>query len=296
MSTTKSVSLPDLELGHLIRHFELALLDSYSAGELAGTTHTCLGQEYIPIAVTRLLEPRDWILSNHRCHGHFLARYPDPLPLLAEIMGRAGALNGGHGGSQHLKTDRFMSTGIQAEGLGIAAGVALRLRDTEPGMVAIAYVGDGTFGQGLLYETLNLAALWHLPLLVVVENNQIAQSTPVHLQMAGTISSRAAAFEIPHLRLTQRGPEELRHRIDPVLQRVRSGAGPAIVEIATFRLGPHSKGDDTRSSAELERLMSQDWLAEHEREFSKESKAASQRAKALIANAMADVLKRPLAR
>ena len=118
----------DLELLLLIRHFELKLLELYGRGDLNGTTHTCLGQEYVPVALRPLLGDGDHVFSNHRGHGHYLARFRDPHGLLAEIMGREGAVCGGVGGSQHLHRDRYLSTGVQGESLPVAAGVALHLK------------------------------------------------------------------------------------------------------------------------------------------------------------------------
>jgi len=131
--------LPDdeLELLLLIRHFELELLDLYGRGELNGTTHTCLGQEYVPVAVSGLLRDGDFILSNHRGHGHYLARYRDPHGLLAEIMGRDGAICEGVGGSQHIRREGYLSTGVQGESLPVAAGIALHLKRTRPGAVEV---------------------------------------------------------------------------------------------------------------------------------------------------------------
>ena len=99
----------------LIRHFEWTVLELFGAGLIAGTTHTCLGQEYVPVALNPLLREADMVFSNHRGHGHYLARYPDPTGLLAEIMGREGAVCGGSGGSQHLFRPGFLSTGVQGE-------------------------------------------------------------------------------------------------------------------------------------------------------------------------------------
>src|SRR5205085_10545173 len=107
----------DLATMLLIRHFELALLDLFARGELHGTTHTCLGQEYVPVALAPLLTARDYVFSNHRGHGHYIARFGDPDGLLAEIMGRAGGVCHGVGGSQHVFRDRYLSTGVQGESL-----------------------------------------------------------------------------------------------------------------------------------------------------------------------------------
>ncbi|NUR86391.1 MAG: thiamine pyrophosphate-dependent dehydrogenase E1 component subunit alpha [Nonomuraea sp.] len=252
----------DLEQLLLIRHFELGLLDLFGRGLLNGTTHTCLGQEYVPVALTALLSESDFVFSNHRGHGHYLARFRDYDGLLAEIMGRQGAVCGGVGGSQHLHRDRYLSTGVQGESLPVAAGTALHLKRAEPGALALAYVGDGTWGEGAVYEALNLAALWRLPLLVVVENNGIAQSTPAERHTAGTIAGRAAAFGVGYRLVTSDDVAEIRDQVAPEVARARSGE-PVVVEFATRRLGPHSKGDDTRSQEDLELLRKLDWHAPH---------------------------------
>ncbi|WP_433214981.1 thiamine pyrophosphate-dependent dehydrogenase E1 component subunit alpha [Dactylosporangium sp. CS-047395] len=251
----------DLRMLLLIRHFETALLDLYAQGLLPGTTHTCLGQEPVPVALMPLLDPDDFVFSNHRGHGHYLARFDDPAGLLAEIMGRAGAVCNGVGGSQHLRRGRYLSTGVQGESLPLAAGAALHLARTEPGRLACAFIGDGTWGEGAVYEALNLAALWRLPLLVAVEHNGIAQSTPSAAAMAGTIAARAAGFGIAFLQLDSADIADLRAALEEPLKHLRDGAGPLVVEFATHRLGPHSKGDDTRPAAEVAALP--DWYAPH---------------------------------
>ncbi|WP_433444166.1 thiamine pyrophosphate-dependent dehydrogenase E1 component subunit alpha [Nonomuraea sp. CA-141351] len=236
----------DLALLLLIRLFERKLLTLFERGELNGTTHTCLGQEYVPVSLRTLLRGSDWVFSNHRGHGHYLARFEDPEGLLAEIMGRKGAICDGVGGSQHLKRDRYLSTGVQGQSLSVAAGVALRLKRHEPGALACVYIGDGTWGEGAVYEALNLAQLWRLPLLVVVEHNGIAQSTPTALQMAGTVEGRARAFGVEHRRVDIADISVIRPQLAPLIEQVREEPRPLVVEFATHRLGPHSKGDDTR--------------------------------------------------
>ncbi|MEU4572952.1 thiamine pyrophosphate-dependent dehydrogenase E1 component subunit alpha [Nonomuraea sp. NPDC023979] len=249
----------DLSLMLTIRAFELKLLDLFGEGRLNGTTHTCLGQEYVPVALEPLLGPADHVFSNHRGHGHYLARFRDPHGLLAEIMGREGAVCHGVGGSQHIRRERYLSTGVQGESLPVAAGVALRLRRAEPGALACVYIGDGTFGEGAVYEALNLIALWRLPVMVVVEHNGIAQSTPTTAHMAGTIAGRAAAFGIAHERVEGFDLPAIRRRLAPPVARVREGV-PLVVEFATHRLGPHSKGDDTRSAQAVQEARDADWL------------------------------------
>ncbi|MEV4185765.1 thiamine pyrophosphate-dependent dehydrogenase E1 component subunit alpha [Streptosporangium canum] len=252
----------DLELLLQVRHFELKLLELYGRGELNGTTHTCLGQEYVPVALRPLLGPDDHVFSNHRGHGHYLSTFRDPHGLLAEIMGREGAVCGGVGGSQHIHRDRYMSTGVQGESLPVAAGVALHLKRTEPGTLACVYIGDGTWGEGAVYEALNLAALWELPLLVVVENNGIAQSTPTASQMAGSVGGRAAAFGIRHHLVVSADVNEIRAALAPLVAEVRQ-ALPLVVEFVTHRLGPHSKGDDIRPAGAVQAARDNDWYGRY---------------------------------
>ncbi|MFI6885465.1 pyruvate dehydrogenase E1 component alpha subunit [Streptosporangium canum] len=252
----------DLELLLQVRHFELKLLELYGRGELNGTTHTCLGQEYVPVALRPLLGPDDHVFSNHRGHGHYLSTFRDPHGLLAEIMGREGAVCGGVGGSQHIHRDRYMSTGVQGESLPVAAGVALHLKRTEPGTLACVYIGDGTWGEGAVYEALNLAALWELPLLVVVENNGIAQSTPTAAQMAGSVGGRAAAFGIRHHLVVSADVNEIRAALAPLVAEVRQ-ARPLVVEFVTHRLGPHSKGDDIRPAGAVQAARDNDWYGRY---------------------------------
>ncbi|GAA2642796.1 thiamine pyrophosphate-dependent dehydrogenase E1 component subunit alpha [Streptomyces vastus] len=282
----------DLATMLLIRHFELALLELFARGELHGTTHTCLGQEYVPVALTPLLDERDYVFSNHRGHGHYIARYGDPAGLLAEIMGREGAVCNGVGGSQHVLRDRYLSTGVQGESLPVAVGVALHLKRHEPGALALTYVGDGTWGEGAVYEALNLAALWRLPLLVVVENNGIAQSTPTGAQMAGTIQARAAAFGIAHLRVESADLTGIRTAAAPLLEQVRADA-PLVLEFVTHRLGPHSKGDDTRTDAELRRVRAADWHARYREALGERFAEADAVAAARIARLVDEVAARP---
>ncbi|WP_081952553.1 dehydrogenase E1 component subunit alpha/beta [Kitasatospora phosalacinea] len=277
----------------LIRHVELALLRLFGEGLVSGTTHTCLGQEYVPVALAPLLDAADMVFSNHRGHGHYLALTGDAEGLLAEVLGRQGAVCGGAGGSQHLYTGGFLSTGVQGESLPVAVGAALRRARDGAGALALAFVGDGTWGEGAVYEALNLAALWRAPLVVVVEHNGIAQSTPTERQLAGDIGARAAAFGIAHHRSSTSEVGALRAELAPLLEQVRSGAGPLVVELDVPRLGPHSKGDDTRGAEELAALGARDWY--RVRAGASEQRFAAWDAKqsALVDALVAELVSRP---
>jgi len=245
--------------GLLIRHAEQALLKLFSDGLLSGTTHTCLGQELCQMSVVRALnDPNDVILSNHRNHGHFLTYSGDFFGLIAEIMGREGGVCGGIGGSQHLAFRGFHSNGVQAGMTAIGAGHGFALKRSGSGVVAVI-IGDGTLGQGLVYESLNLASIWELPMLFVVENNGIAQTTPTDSTIGGTIEGRAVAFGIPTWRFDDSSPD-FAASVESVVTTIRSDRKPGFLIIDTKRMGPHSKGDDLRDQSELASIRERDPL------------------------------------
>jgi pyruvate dehydrogenase E1 component alpha subunit len=278
----------------LIRHFELTLLNHFARERPNGTTHTCLGQEYIPVALRTLMNEHDFVFSNHRGHGHYLARFNDPAGLLAEIMGREGAICHGIGGSQHIYREGYISTGVQGESLPVATGVALHLKRTRSQALALTYIGDGTWGEGAVYEALNVARLWSLPLVVLVENNQIAQSTPAQLQLAGTISERARGFDLAYVHITGIDVNAMRATLGPLINEVRHHCRPLVVEFTTTRLGPHSKGDDTRSAAEVEALLQRDWYRLYRQTFAEQLTLIEAQVVDSITRLVAEVAARPL--
>jgi TPP-dependent pyruvate/acetoin dehydrogenase alpha subunit len=245
---------------YLIRIFETLLLELFSQNKLFGTTHTCLGQEANAVAVMEVIDrSRDMIFSNHRCHGHFLAYCGQVAKLLAEIMGKPAGLCGGRGGSQHLHWHNFMSNGIQGGLVPSALGAAKAEMDT--GALSVVFVGDGTMGEGVLYECLNLAALWSLPVLFVVEDNGIAQTTPRNLGVSGSIARRAEPFGIRSFMLDTSDATEIVPVANEATDYVRSEKKPAWLYLTCARLGPHSKGDDLRPKGELDILNRRDPLA-----------------------------------
>ncbi|MBF0244027.1 MAG: thiamine pyrophosphate-dependent dehydrogenase E1 component subunit alpha [Planctomycetes bacterium] len=244
----------------LIRLFEERLLELFSRGFIAGTTHACIGQEADAVAVMRSLEKGDVIFSNHRCHGHYLARFDDPLGLLAEIMGRVGGICGGRGGSQHLYRENFYTSGVQGGFAPISVGMALAEKLKGSGAIAVAFIGDGTLGQGVVYESLNLASLLKVPLLIVIENNAYAQTTPLAENLAGSISERVKAFGISCGLSEGADVEALTARFSEVVEQVRRTCAPHVEVIDTYRLCAHSKGDDYRDADELLRRRELDPL------------------------------------
>jgi len=256
-------SIPDglWQTAVLIRSFEERLLQLFSEGKVFGTVHTCIGQEFSGIAIAQALRPGDLVYSNHRCHGHYIARTGDVDGLMAEIMGRESGVCGGRGGSQHICSGGVFSNGVQGGIVPVSAGLAFaqKLRDT--GNIVVVFIGDGTLGEGVVYESLNVAAKWELPLLVVLENNLYAQSTHQKFTIAGEILKRPEAFGI---RTAEANTWELtdliQHASDAVVY-VRSRSLPLFFKIDSYRLMAHSKGDDDRDTAEVQRYWAIDPIA-----------------------------------
>jgi len=247
--------------GHLIRLTEQLLLELFSKGLLSGTTHTCIGQELCQMSVVRALDdPDDVVLSNHRNHGHFLTYSGAFEALVCEVMGRESGVCGGIGGSQHIAYRHFHSNGVQAGMTAIGAGLALARRMRSSKAIVSCFIGDGTLGEGLLYESLNLASVWKAPMLFVVENNGIAQTTPTAGTIGGTIRARGEAFGLRTWELDDSDAEFL-DKVDAVVRGVRESRAPGFLVIHTRRLGPHSKGDDLRDAAEMDAIRARDPLA-----------------------------------
>ena len=234
-----------------IRRFEQTLLELFEQGVLNGTTHCSIGQEADAVAITEPLRRGDHVFSNHRCHGHFLARTGDAKGLLAELMGKQAGLCRGVGGSQHIAADGFKSNGVQGGIVPAAAGIAWanQLRGTDD--VSVVFLGDGTLGEGVVYETMNIAALWRLPLWVVVEDNAWAQSTPLFASFAGSMSARFEAFGLPVRELDTTDVEVIAGAAQEELQILRHTGAPRVLIVHTYRLCHHSKSDDQRPEAEV---------------------------------------------
>jgi TPP-dependent pyruvate/acetoin dehydrogenase alpha subunit len=226
---------------------------------LFGTTHTSIGQEANAVGVINALDrDRDIVWSNHRCHGHFLAYSGEVEGLIAEIMGRVTGICGGRGGSQHLCYRNFHSNGIQGGIAPVAVGSALARKDE--GAVAVVFLGDGTMGEGAVYESLNLASVFRAPVLFVVEDNDIAQTTPKSLTVSGSIVARAEPFGIRTFAYDGNDPLAICELAKEAVGYVRAESRPAWLYLRTERIGPHSKGDDTRPALRLEQARARDPL------------------------------------
>jgi len=279
----------------LIRRVEQTLLDLFAAGKLFGTVHTCIGQEFIGVAVAKALREGDLIFSNHRCHGHFLARTGNVEGLIAEIMGKQGGICGGRGGSQHLCDNKlgFFSNGVQGGIVPVAAGLAMSLQFAGNENIAVVFVGDGTLGEGAVYETFNIASKWDLPLLIVLENNGYAQSTAQTQTLAGSITARAAAFGISTACAGVWDPEQLLTTAGQCVDLVRAGRRPVFLQVDAYRLMAHSKGDDDRDRQEVDSFWRRDPIELFTRERPTDADAMQKHATGLIDAAVAKAEQTP---
>ncbi len=232
--------------GHLIRRTEQRILELFGRGLVSGTTHTCLGQELCQMSVVRALDhDDDVVLSNHRNHGHFMTYSGGFAGLIGEVLGRECGVNRGYGGSQHMAWQGFHSNGVQAGMTALGVGMALHRSQAGSDAIVATMIGDGTLGEGLLYESMNLAAIWRCRVLFVVEHNGIAQTTETAQTIGGSIEARGAAFGLRTWRLDDSAPDFMQ-AVAQVVREMRETAGPGMLVIDTCRLGPHSKGDDLR--------------------------------------------------
>lgn len=242
----------------LIRRFEERLLAEFSIGKITGTTHTYIGQEANAAGIFQEIRADDVVFSNHRCHGHYLAYGGDPYPLAAELMGRVTGLVSGRGGSQHIQWRNFYTNGIQGGIVPVASGMALAEKAGKSGSIVLVFIGDGTLGEGVFYESMNIAALWQLPLLVVLEDNHYAQTTPREKGVAGSMAGRFAAFGIQVWEKETMDVLEIQTAAREALETVRTHSQPGGLILHTQRFMAHSKGDDTRPAEELERIRALD--------------------------------------
>ncbi len=246
-----------------IRRFEETLLGLFEEGILNGTTHACIGQEADAAGVIEHLREGDHIFSNHRCHGHYLAWTGDALGLMAEIMGKEAGVCAGIGGSQHICAEGFMSNGVQGGILPTAAGIALAKKLKGEDTISVVFMGDGTLGEGAVYETLNMASLWELPLLIVLEDNEWAQSTPVALNTAGSMRARFEAFGLPVSEVESTDVLEISSHAEELVEAVRTTGKTHVLVIHTYRLCHHSKSDDHRPEEEVALRWQTEPLAVH---------------------------------
>ena len=256
----------------LIRAFEEKIDALRTAGQLQGSAHLYVGQEAVAAGVCERLNADDYVASTHRGHGHAIAKGVDPARMMAELYGRATGTNKGKGGSMHIadtSVGMLGATGIVGAGTPIALGAALSARTRKTRQVAVAFFGDGAMGQGPIYECLNMAAIWKLPLIFVCENNGYAESTSAEYALSTRdLARRAEAFEIPSQIVDGQDVFAVYAAAGLAVERARAGEGPSFLECKTYRYYGHFLGDDPlryRSADEEAYFRSRDCLQRFER-------------------------------
>jgi acetoin:2,6-dichlorophenolindophenol oxidoreductase subunit alpha len=251
----------------LIRQTEKAAYDLFMSGLVKGTTHLAAGHEAVAVGTSAALREDDYVFATYRGHHHAIARGATPAECLAELMSKATGLCKAKGGSMHLtKADRGMlgSYAIVGSHLPIAAGAAwsAKLRGTE--QVAVAFFGDGATNIGAFHETLNMAAVWKLPVLFVCENNLYMEYTPISAvtAVAHPAADRAGAYGLPAEIIDGNDVVKVHDTMEGAVDRARAGDGPTIIEALTYRHYGHSRADPAkyRPADEVERWMQRDPL------------------------------------
>lgn len=249
----------------LIRHVETALTRLFANNEVPGFIHLSIGQEAVAAGVASALQPQDTLATTHRGHGHVLARGMDVTGFMKEIMGREGGLCKGRGGSMHvadLSLGILGANGIVGAGIPIALGSAMAHQARKTGGVAVAFFGDGAMAEGVLHETLNMAALWKCPLLLVCENNGWSEFSPTERQFAGRLEPLAAAFGASYAKVDGNDVTAVADAAAQAGVLLRAGKGPFVLECMTTRVRGHFEGDSQkyRDAGELESVHEHDPL------------------------------------
>lgn len=242
----------------LIRRFEEKAGQLYGMGLIGGFCHLYIGQEAVVTGIHSVQEKQDTVVTSYRDHGHMLACGMDPKGVMAELTGRRTGYSRGKGGSMHMfsrEENFFGGHGIVGASSAIGTGLGFSHKYKEDGGVAIAYMGDGSTNQGQVAECYNMASLWKLPVLYVIENNQYGMGTSVKRSSAGELYSRGAGYNIPGEQVDGMDVFTVQAAARQALDYIRSGGGPYILEMMTYRYRGHSMSDPAkyRSKEEVEK-------------------------------------------
>jgi pyruvate dehydrogenase E1 component alpha subunit len=227
-----------------IRFFEENAINSYRKGLFGGSTHPCICQEAICVGAASALKPTDQVFATYRGHGHAIAKGLDPKTMMAELLCKQSGCSGGRGGSMHLcdvAKDFWGTNAVVAAHIPIAAGMALSNKLRGNGRVVVVFFGDGASCEGAFFETLNMAALWKVPLVFVCENNGYAISVPTSMAVPlESIAQRASGFGLPGASVDGNDPAAVFRAMTEAVARARDGGGPTLLECKTVRWERHS--------------------------------------------------------
>jgi pyruvate dehydrogenase E1 component alpha subunit len=230
----------------LIRQSEERLQQLFADGEVPGFIHLSIGQEAVSVGVMSALGPRDTIASTHRGHGHALAKGMPLGGFFAELLARSDGVCGGRGGSMHvadMSIGMLGANGIVGAGVPIALGSALAHRNRGTGDIAVSFFGDGALAEGVLHESFNMAALWQLPILFVCEANGWSEFSPSAKQIAFDLAGWSASYSIPYESVDGNDVAAVADAAERIVERIRAGVGPALLECRTTRVRGHFEGD-----------------------------------------------------
>ncbi len=235
----------------LIRRFEEKAGQLYGLGLIGGFCHLYIGQEAVAVGLQSALDPaRDSVITGYRDHGHMLAYGIDPKVIMAELTGRAAGISRGKGGSMHMFSVEhkfYGGHGIVGAQVALGSGLEFAHKYRGDGGVALAYFGDGAANQGQVYESFNMAELWKLPIIFVIENNQYAMGTSVNRSSAeDQLYRRGESFRIPGMQVDGMDVLAVRGAVTSALEWVRAGKGPVLMELKTYRYRGHSMSDPAK--------------------------------------------------
>ncbi|HYG31015.1 MAG TPA: pyruvate dehydrogenase (acetyl-transferring) E1 component subunit alpha [Allosphingosinicella sp.] len=235
----------------LIRRFEERAGQLYGLGLIGGFCHLYIGQEAVAVGLQSAMDPkRDSVITGYRDHGHMLAYGIDPRVIMAELTGRAAGISKGKGGSMHMFSVEhkfYGGHGIVGAQVSLGTGLAFKHKYSEDGGVCLAYFGDGAANQGQVYESFNMAQLWGLPIVYVIENNQYAMGTSVNRSSAeDQLYKRGDSFRIPGLQIDGMDVLAVRAAAETAMEWVRGGKGPILLELKTYRYRGHSMSDPAK--------------------------------------------------
>ena len=231
----------------LIRRFEEQAKREADQGRILGT-HSAIGEEATPTGICAHLRDDDYVLGNHRSHHHCIAKGVDINEMMAELLGKATGTNKGKGGTMHIADatkGMLGANGVVGSNIPVATGCALSAKVQGKDNVSVVFFGDGASSQGSLHESMNLAAIWDLPVLFVCENNRYAESTPFEYAVAGqSVANRAAGYGMPGVTVDGQNVIEVYEVAGEAVERARKGEGPTLIEAMTYRYHGHFGADN----------------------------------------------------
>ena len=295
-TTTPPAQLKEaLRKMHLVRMFEELAEDSYVRGLTQGTMHLSIGREASAVGITMALRKTDYITSTHRGHGHCIGKGAEAKYMFAEFFGKEEGYCKGRGGSMHIadpETGNLGANGIVGGGLPLATGAALAIKQQKRDDVAVCFFGDGASNEGAFHESLNLAAVWKLPVVYVCENNKYGMSVSTERSMSiANVADRASSYNMPGVIVDGNNIADVSEAMAVATDRARRGDGPTLIECKTYRTRGHSRSDRNkyRTKEEIEEWKARDPIPHFENELLEMDIFVEADLEAVRANAKAEI-------